>query len=337
MVSLNNAPLIRIRGLTVTHFSRGQPIAALREVDFDIARGEIVGILGESGAGKSTLALSVLGLLPVGTTIHGSIVLRGNEHSVHDQNHDLLRLNEKEWSAIRGARISMIFQEPALSLSPVMRVGDQIAEVLRAHRRDVKHRRQRVEEVLRKVQLSNTDRIDRAYPHQLSGGELHRAAIAQALVCGPELVIADEPTRSLDVTVQGEILKMLMEVNRELGSALIFITHNPALLANFADRVAVMYAGRIVEQGPVSQVFRRPLHPYTKALLQLAQPLSRDSALDNHGHLPAIPGSWAESPVWRGCAFEPRCSARTGVCREDSPTTVTPEPNHSVSCFNHGN
>ena len=327
-------PLIRVRGLTVRYLSADQTVPALAEVDFDIARGEIVGILGESGSGKSTLALSILGLLPRNACVEGSILF---QREAHHYEH-LLRLAERQWRKIRGVRIAMIFQEPGLSLSPVMRVGDQIAEVLRAHRDNAgKQQKQDVEAMLRRVRLVDAERISSAYPHQLSGGELHRIAIAQALACAPDLVIADEPTRSLDVTVQSEILNVLREVNRENGSALILITHNPALLAGFADRVMVTYAGRIVEGGPVEQVFHRPLHPYTKALLQLIPWPSPhfDPVLRR---LQVIPGSQNHSdPLACGCAFEPRCPARTTLCQTEMPNTVTLDDGRQVSCFNYGN
>jgi ABC-type glutathione transport system ATPase component len=254
MPSTCASALLRVRGLTVNYDARNQqPVPALRQVDLEIAPGEIVGILGESGSGKSTLALSILGLLPESAQVEGSIFLEGE---------NLSSMAESRWAAVRGARIAMIFQEPGLSLSPVMRAGDQIGEVIRAHRNgSSKQRKQEVESALEDAGIADVERIYRAYPHQLSGGELHRVAIAQALVCRPALVIADEPTRSLDVTMQSEIQNALLDINRKYGSALLFITHNPALLAGFADRVLVMYAGRIVEAGPVAQMYRRPLHP----------------------------------------------------------------------------
>jgi peptide/nickel transport system ATP-binding protein len=323
--------LLCVRGLAVTYAVNGaesQP--ALAGIDFDINAGEIVGILGESGSGKSTLALSILGLLPPPTEIAGTILFK---------DHDLLGLDDSGWEAIRGARIAMVFQEPGLSLSPVMCVGDQIAEVLRAHRQeDGKHRRQQVKAILEEVGLVQVERLYKAYPHQLSGGELHRVAIAQALACRPDVVIADEPTRSLDGTRQAEILDLLRETTRNLGCALIFITHNPALLAGFADRVLVMYAGRIVEEGPVSQVFRQPLHPYTKGLLHLVPASLQDSGRIRGQHLPVLPGSLSDSDyLSRGCVFASRCPARTDVCQSDSPVEVIPEENRRVSCFNYGN
>ena len=323
--------LLRVRGLTVSYDGHGQqPVPALRQVDLDIAPGEIVGILGESGSGKSTLALSMLGLMPASVHVEGSIFL---------EDEDLSKAVESRWAAIRGAKIAMIFQEPGLSLSPVMRAGDQIGEVVRAHRSmGKKQRMQEVEAALKDAGLPDVDRIYRAYPHQLSGGELHRVAIAQALVCRPALVIADEPTRSLDVTLQAGIQNALRDINRKYGSALIFITHNPALLTGFADRVLVMYAGRIVEAGPVAQVYRRPLHPYTRGLLQLVPARLELVGLTRGERLPTIPGSLSDLDYQaQGCAFEPRCSARTAECRLESPEEIAPELERRVSCFNHGN
>ena len=266
-------PFIQVRGLTVRYSGCKQP--ALLDLNFDISRGEIVGVLGESGSGKSTLALSMLGLLPGSAKIDGSIVfqetLGDQEQREQTRERDLLHFNEQKWRAVRGAKIAMIFQEPGLSLSPVMRVGDQIAEILRAHHQDEeKTRRQQVVALLQRVQLVEADRVYNAYPHQLSGGQLHRIAIAQALACSPGLLLADEATRALDVTLQTELLALLRQMNRELGSALLFITHNPALLAGFADRVLVMHAGRIVEEGRAERVFREPQHPRTRTLMRLS-------------------------------------------------------------------
>lgn len=329
--SIRVSPLLRICELTVEYPARhGQPsTSALHKVDLDIWQSEIVGILGESGAGKSTLASAILGLLPPESNVNGSIVFQGQ---------DLTHMNETRWQAIRGAKIARIPQEPGLSLNPVMRVGDQIAEVIRAHGTQTrKLRRQECETMLQEVGFSDVERVYKAYPHQLSGGELHRVAIAQALVCHPDLVIADEPTRALDVSAQAEILKVLSKINRKFGSALIFITHNPALLAGFADRVVIMYGGRIVEEGPVSKVFRKPFHPYTKGLLQLFPDSGERAGLSHHGRLPAIHGSLTDADHWaRGCIFESRCSARTAVCRSESPAEEIQE-DRRVSCFHHGN
>jgi ABC-type dipeptide/oligopeptide/nickel transport system ATPase component len=254
--------LLRVSKLSVTYGATSlRPVAALQGVDLEIRAGEIIGLLGESSCGKSTLAMSLLGLLPAGTRVEGEIFYRDN---------DLSRFNERQLRSMRGAKISMIHQEPGLSLSPVMKVGEQIAEVIRAHfDLDRNKRRAKVLRILNEVHLPDAERVYSAYPHQLSGGELHRVAIAQALVCQPDLVIADESTRSLDGRTQTGVLRLLADINREFGMAILFITHNPALLAGFAQRVLVMRDGSVVEAGETSQIFRHPRHPYTKALLQL--------------------------------------------------------------------
>jgi oligopeptide/dipeptide ABC transporter ATP-binding protein len=330
VLSRTGSPVLSIRELTVKYLvgSSTTPAAALHRVGLDVWSGEIVGVLGESGAGKSTLAAAILRMLPSGAESAGSILFQGQ---------DLQQLDEARCRAIRGAQIARIVQEPGLCLNPVMRVGDQIAEVVRAHgKNDPKSRKEQSEAMLREVGFPNVDRVYKAYPHQLSGGELHRIAIAQALVCRPKLVIADEPTRSLDVTAQGEILEVLREMHRKFASALIFITHNPALLAGFADRVVILYAGRIVEEGPVAQVFRRPLHPYTKGLLRLFPKSGPSAGWKRLERLPAIPGMLTEADLLTpGCIFEPRCSARMAVCRSDVPVVET-QDDRRVSCFNHG-
>lgn len=314
--------VLRMRGLRVTYGAA--PVPALAGVDAEIRRGEIVGVLGESGSGKSTLALSILGLLPKSATTAGYIWF---------DEMNLLTLEERDWRTKRGAQIAMVFQDPALALSPVMRVGDQIAEVLRAHGRT--STQAHIAGLLNEVGLADTERFYRAYPHQLSGGELHRIAIAQALSCRPEIVIADEPTQSLDASKQNEILDVLQALNRRFASTLIFITHNPALLSGFADRVMVMYGGRLVEEGPVAAVFHKPLHPYTKALLQLVP--SEESCKRRGGeHLPAIPGNLSPSDYSaKGCIFASRCSLKTSVCEEESPGQIAPEEGRRVSCFNY--
>jgi peptide/nickel transport system ATP-binding protein len=223
-------------------------------------------------------------------------------------------------------------------LSPVMRVGAQIGEVIGAHKQgNRKQRKQEVKALLQDARLSDVDRIYDAYPHQLSGGQLHRIVIAQALACGPKLVIADEPTRALDATVQSELLHLLKQINRERKTSFIFITHNPALLAGFADRILVMYAGHIIEQGRTAQIFRDPLHPYTKALLQSA-PQRMTGRLTPTRHLPVIAGSPPNmSHAMEGCSFAPRCSERMEVCRSQYPQEFMPAEARRVSCFMYGN
>ncbi|MGH9550078.1 MAG: ABC transporter ATP-binding protein [Terriglobales bacterium] len=329
-LSRDQAPkLLRVCGLSVSYAARGHALTrVLRQLDLEVSAGEVIGILGESGCGKSTLALSILGLLAADARIDGSILF---------QNEELRDMPKARLRGIRGAKISLIHQEPGLALSPVMRVGDQISEVIAAHRRlSRKACKQEAESILREVHLAETERIYGSYPHQLSGGELHRVAIAQALACRPDLVIADEPTRSLDVTVQAEILALLRDLKQKFGTALIFITHNPALLIDLADRVGVMYAGRVVEQGSLSGVFGRPLHPYTRSLLELMPGSGRRGDSGARNRLPVIPDGPPDlKEVTRGCAFEPRCSRRTEICRNEFPEELIPAADHRVSCFHH--
>jgi len=253
-------PLLAISGLSIAYAPGGQ-FLALDGINLEIAAGEIVGVLGESGSGKSTLALSIPGLLPACERFEGSIKFRGEE---------LRGLPESRLRAIRGAKIALIHQEPGLCLSPVMRVGSQISDVIRAHRRlPRKELRQKAEAALAEAGLPDPLRVYHSYPHQLSGGELNRVVIAQALACRPDLLIADEPTRSLDARLQTEVLNLFREFNRKFNTAILFITHNPALLARLASRVVVMHSGRVVEEGPMARIFRQPQHPYTQHLLRL--------------------------------------------------------------------
>jgi len=316
-------PLLSVEELSVTY--GGREGLALSGVTLAFGQGQIVGLLGESGSGKSTFAMAILGLLPSHAEVSGSIQFHGK---------DLRDLRNFEWRKIRGRQIAAIFQEPHLALSPVMRVGDQIAEVLRAHADMDRHaRKERVKELLVTVKLTQTDRIMLAYPHQLSGGELHRVAIAQALACQPRMIIADEPTRSLDVTRQAAILELFREANRNSNCTIVFITHDPALLAGFADRVIVFYGGRVVEDGPISQVFRNPLHPYTRGLLELV-PSSLQQG--SNRRLPAIPGTRPESMAsLKGCVFANRCSVKSAICETEDPHGLEVQEDHHVNCFNY--
>jgi ABC-type glutathione transport system ATPase component len=252
--------LLQVQNLRVAFASGGERAVALDGVSLAIAAGEVVGVLGESGAGKTTLGLSLLSLLPETCEVSGSIAYRGQE---------LLRLNERRLQKIRGAEISMVFQEPALALHPTLRIGEQIADVISAHSRCGRARcRERVEQSLAQVCLRDVTRIYTAYPHELSGGERQRVAIARALASQPSLLIADEPTASLDSIVRTEILALLRDLNERLAVALLFITHNPAVLASLASRVIVISSGRIIEHGPLRDVVETPLHAYTRSLMQ---------------------------------------------------------------------
>lgn len=326
----SNEYFVQVRDLTVTyHPEDGEPIRALDALSIEVHPGEIVGILGESGCGKSTLASALLRLLaPHAKCEGGTILVRGR---------DLLNLSERELRAIRGREMSLIPQDPALSLNPVMTAGSQVGEVLRAHLPlNAQQRRKRVMELFREVGFDHPEEIYSAYPHQLSGGQRQRIAIAQAVACRPALLIADEPTSKLDATLQAEIVALLLQIRRQHGTAILVISHDPASFAGFADRIAVMYAGRIVEVGSSAEIFSRPLHPYTQALVRITT-ASMVTGSRARVRLPAIEG---ESPdptsIPVGCRFEPRCSERLDVCSRRYPRAFMPEPSRPVNCFKYG-
>jgi peptide/nickel transport system ATP-binding protein len=319
--------LLQVRDLTV-QLDRTSG-ATLDRVSFDIGAGEAVGLLGESGCGKTTLALALIGLLPpVACVTGGSVRFRG---------HELLLKDERQLQRIRGAELSIIFQEPQMALNPVMRVGDQIVEVLRAHSNGNRRRhRERAESLLQQVRLPDAH-IYSAYPHELSGGECQRVVIAQALACKPALLIADEPTSALDTTTQADLLGLLKEIKERLNLALLFITHHPLLLSGIADRILIMYAGRIVEEGTLAGVTTQPHHPYTAALLRSIPPAPGKHVHARQHSLPAIPGAALHSKhVENGCPFEPRCPERMPVCATRAPRQVQTANGGRVRCFRHG-
>jgi len=336
---------VEIRGLTVTYAPEaGAPIVALDRVNLDVWPGDVVGIMGESGSGKSTLAASLLRLLPATASCAGTIRF---------ENRDLLKMNERELRAVRGARLALIPQDPAVCLNPVIRVGEQIAEVIRAHMPISRaERTARVKELLREVCFDEPERIIAAYPHQLSGGERQRVVIAQAVACRPALVIADEPTAKLDPAIQNDILTLLLSLVGRSGAAMLLITHDPAILAGLATRIAVMYAGRVVEEGTKEDVLLKPLHPYTQGLVRLTENL-RNPHLSHRtremGHPRQVQNSGrsffqtiaGEPPslahMKPGCQFEPRCEARLPVCGTRDPEASTQPDAHRVSCFLYGN
>lgn len=302
---------------------------AVDDLSLAIGEGEVVGILGESGCGKSTLANAILRLLPDHAACEqGTILFRGR---------DLLAMSESKLREIRGHEISVVPQDPALALNPVINVGSQIAEVLRAHLPlRATGRRARVLELLGEVGFDRPQEIYTAYPHQLSGGQRQRIAIAQAVSCKPALVIADEPTSKLDAPLQAEIIALLAKIRSEHGIAIVMISHDPAVFAGFADRVAVMYAGRIVEIGTTAQIFRQPLHPYTQALVQIAKstiaapPAARVRFAAIEGDSPD------PSRLPTGCRFHPRCPERMEICTQRYPQVFLPEPSRPVNCFKYG-
>jgi oligopeptide/dipeptide ABC transporter ATP-binding protein len=315
-------PLLRVEDLSTTFRMQSSTIRAVDHVSFDLRRGETLGLVGESGSGKSMTALSILRLVqPPGDVQGGPISFNGR--------HDLLELSEKEMRAIRGAEIGFIFQEPMTALNPVFTIGDQIAEALLVHRKTTRSQaRAKVLDLLDAVRIPDPARRLRDYPHQLSGGMRQRVLIASALACQPLLLIADEPTTALDVTIQAEILDLLQEMKRRFDLALLLITHDLGVVAGHADRVAVMYAGRIVEEGPMRQVFRSPAHPYTRGLLASipgGTPGQRLQAIE--GTVPNL----ANLPP--GCAYEPRCPNRFELCPTAPPPPYPVGTNQAARCY----
>ncbi len=315
-------PLLQVDDLTVTLPTAQGRHAALHDVSFSLERGATFGLVGESGCGKSMTALALMGLLPEGAQVTGSIRLEGR---------DLTSLDDAAYAALRGDRLGMVFQEPMTALNPVHRVGDQIAESLRLHKRlDRTAARAEALRLLERVRLPRArERLD-AWPHELSGGQRQRIVIAIALACGPDLLIADEPTTALDATLQREVLDLLDELRRQAGMALLLISHNLDVMAATVDTLAVMYGGRIVEQGPTREVFERRTHPYTRGLFA-ARPrlgLARGTRLTTiPGRVPAL----HEMPT--GCAFAARCTLATDACRAAPPPAQAVNPQHAVRCL----
>jgi oligopeptide/dipeptide ABC transporter ATP-binding protein len=315
-----------------TEFRSGDSIArAVDGVSFALRGGETLAIVGESGSGKSVTSLSIMRLVPSppGKITAGSVMFRGR---------DLLRLPERAMRRIRGNEIGMIFQEPMSSLNPLLTVGEQIAEVARAHRglgRAAAWRH--AIDMLARVRIPDPALRAEEYPHRLSGGMRQRVMIAMALACHPSLLIADEPTTALDVTIQAQILDLMRGLQAELAMSVLFITHNLGVVAEIADRVAVMYAGRIVEQGTVSAVFARPLHPYTTALLA-SIPHVAGGGRDPAHRLASIPGQVPSAAALpQGCAYAPRCPRATDLCRHTAPPIEHALPAHDVRCHHWRN
>lgn len=318
--------LLTIQSLNTYFFKREGIVRAVDGVDLDIHQGETMALVGESGSGKTVTALSIMKLVPPpGRIVSGIVEYKGRNISV---------LSEKQISSIRGKEIGLILQDPATALNPVMIVGEQISEVLRTHftikRKDAK---QQVLELMRKVQLPNVEHLYNTYGHQLSGGLKQRVLIAIALACRPSLLIADEPTTALDVSIQSQILSLLRNLKREFQVSLLLITHDLSIVAEMADRVAVMYAGRIVEQASVNDLFTHPIHPYTKALLNAVPKI--DFSNDKKPHvfepLGGIVPDMMNLPD--GCTFHPRCPIGDEACRSVFPEKTHFENGHYVTCF----
>lgn len=318
-------PLLQVKNLTVQFNTDRGIINAVEDASFKIHQAETVCIVGESGSGKSVTSLSIMGLLPkhIGKISMGEILFEGD---------NLVAKTDKEMRQIRGNDISMIFQEPMTSLNPVYTIGDQIAETYRYHMRvKKKQAMEKAIELLRKVGIPLPEERAYQYPHQLSGGMRQRVMIAMSLACNPKLLIADEPTTALDVTIQAQVLEIMKALKKELNMSILFITHDLGVVADMADRVIVMYAGLIVEEARVEQIFNNPLHPYTIGLLKAMPSLSsKDERLQTiQGTLP--------NPLQKpsGCRFHPRCPFATGKCRNEEPSLEKVESGRRVACWHY--
>lgn len=322
------AAMLTIKDLVVDFKTRAGNARVLNHVSLELMNGEILGIVGESGCGKSMTALSVMGLVPSppGNVTGGSISLEGEE---------LTTASSKRMREVRGGIISMIFQEPMTSLNPVFKVGDQIAECVLLHEDVTKAEAwQRAVEMLTKVGIPEPGMRASAYPHELSGGMRQRVMIAMALSCHPRVLIADEPTTALDVTVQAQIFDLLKDLQKDTGTAIVMITHDMGAIAELADRVAVMYAGHIIETGPTNEILTNPQHPYTRGLIACVPHLEEDPS-EIRPYLSEIKGVVPSlTDLGKGCAFADRCAYKTPECEEEQPLIEAVAEGHSVACYN---
>lgn len=326
MIDSSNDVLLRVHNLKTYFFTDDGVVQAVDGVDFTVRRGEVLGLVGESGCGKSVTSLSIMRLIsPPGKIVEGEIFF---------EQRNLLEFSEAEMIDLRGNRISMIFQQPQSSLNPVFKVGDQVGEVLQIHQQMNKERAwEQAVELLRLVGIPDPAKKAHAYPHEMSGGQAQRVMIAMALALNPQLLIADEPTTALDVTIQAQILDLMRDLQREMNTSLILITHDLGVIAEMADRVAVMYAGRIVEQADVNSLFANPLHPYTQGLIASIPILGivKDRLEVIPGSVPNLIG------LPPGCKFAARCESRIKfqleICTEKEPQLEAALPNHDVRCW----
>jgi oligopeptide/dipeptide ABC transporter ATP-binding protein len=317
-----SAPVLSVRGLTTVLHLRGGPVEVVRGVEFEVLPGETVALVGESGCGKSMTMLSVMGLhpQPPAEIVSGQVML-GDV--------DLLRVSEQEHRSVRGAQLAMVYQDPMTSLNPLMRVGDQIAEVLTAHGRSRREARERTLEVLAQVGIPQPGRAVHAYPHEFSGGMRQRVVIAMALALRPKVLIADEPTTALDVTIQQQIITLVAELQKAMGMAVVWVTHDLGVVARVAERIMVMYGGYIVETGPTARVFSRPEHPYTAGLLDAIPPVQgiERPPLRQIPGTPPDPGHHLP-----GCPFHPRCPQAVNRCTEEMPP-LTDRGDSEAACW----
>ena len=318
--------VLEIKNLHTYFYTDGGVIKAVDGVDVELRRGATLGIVGESGSGKSVTSLSVMGLLTgtKGKIADGEILLDGD---------DIVKLTKEQQRKLRGSKISMIFQEPMTSLNPVMKIGDQVAECVLQHEKiSKKEALKKAEDMLRKTGVPRVELMMKEYPFQLSGGQRQRVMIAMALVCKPEILIADEPTTALDVTIQAQILDLMNQLKKETGTSILFITHDLGVVANIAQKIAVMYSGMIVERGNCEDIFYRPRHPYTWALIRSVPRLD----LENKQVLASIPGTPPDllnPPV--GCPFCTRCEYCMEICKEQMPEVTEFGDGHEASCWLH--
>jgi oligopeptide/dipeptide ABC transporter ATP-binding protein len=323
----NNGDLLKVSALkTYFHTFEGMG-KAVDGIDFTVSKGETIGIVGESGCGKSVTALSILRLIPCppGIIAGGEVFFEGV---------DLLKISDSEMRGIRGNKVSMIFQEPMTSLNPVFTIGDQIAEAIILHQKlERREAWERSVEMLRLVQIPEPEMRALEHPHKLSGGMRQRAMIAMALSCHPKLLIADEPTTALDVTIQAQILDLMLKLKEEMGTSIVLITHNLGLIAEVARRVIVMYTGKIVEEAEAEELFEAPLHPYTQGLLQSIPWIGKklETGRKQLQEIPGIVPSIFDLP--QGCSFFPRCNRAVPVCGGESPDLVEIRPGHRVRCW----
>ncbi len=324
MTNSTDQPLLKVKGLKTYFFTDDGVVKAVDGIDFDVYPGEVLGLVGESGCGKSVTSFSILRLVGVpGRIIEGEIWFEGR---------DLLKLSEEEMVEMRGDRISMIFQQPQSSLNPVFTTGSQIAEVMQIHEKMAKEKAwERSVELMKLVGIPDPARKASSYPHEMSGGQAQRVMIAMALALNPKLLIADEPTTALDVTIQAQILDLMRDLRTRMGTSVILITHDLGVIAETARRVIVMYAGRIVEQGLVVDIFEHPCHPYTVGLLGS---IPSDQAIREKSRLTEIKGMVpALTNMPSGCPFHPRCPKKMEICVEKTPGLFTPDPDRQVACW----
>ena len=318
------APLLEVKNLKTHFFTENGVVKAVDDVSFHVDVGETLAIVGESGSGKSITAMSILRLIPnpPGEIVNGEIIFEGD---------NILEMNDEEIMDLRGNKIAMIFQEPMTSLNPVLTVGRQIAEPIELHRQTPLAKAiNMAKDLLRKVRIAEADKRVNSYPHQFSGGMRQRVMIAMGMACEPKLIIADEPTTALDVTVQAQLLELLKELTREGSSSLILITHDLGVVARYADRINVMYGGKIVESGTALEIFERPKHPYTIGLMESIPKLDQDTR-EKLIPIEGSPPNLADVPP--GCAFNPRCKFTTDKCKVDTPVLEPVGSNHYKACW----